>query len=95
MAKKLKLPEAPRSWLARIDKGVTNNFILSFTLDDLLFYGRAFWYCVERDSSGYPSSFTRLPAAIVTTQDQAKVMAYGLGRLNKFCFKVYQFATKI
>ena len=34
------VPEAPRSWLSRIDKGVTNNFILSFTLDDLLFYGR-------------------------------------------------------
>jgi hypothetical protein len=81
------VPEAPRSWLARIDKGVTNNFILSFTLDDLLFYGRAFWYVTERDSSGYPSSFTRLPAAIVTTQDQAATNGVWFGPSKQVLFQ--------
>jgi hypothetical protein len=81
------MPEAPRSWLARIDKGVTNNFILSFTLDDLLFYGRAFWYVTERDSSGYPSSFTRLPAAIVTTQDQAASNGVWFGPSKQVLFQ--------
>ena len=81
------LPEAPRSWLQRIDKGVTNNFILSFTLDDLLFYGRAFWYVTERDSSGYPSNFTRLPAAIVTTQDQAQSSGVWFGPSKQILFQ--------
>jgi len=81
------LPEAPRSWLSRIDKGVTNNFILSFTLDDLLFYGRAFWYITERDSTGYPSSFTRLPAAIVTTQDQAQSSGVFFGPSKQILFQ--------
>ncbi len=81
------MPEAPRSWLARIDKSVTNNFILSFTLDDLLFYGRAFWYVTERDSSGYPSSFTRLPAAIVTTQDQAASNGVWFGPSKQVLFQ--------
>jgi hypothetical protein len=90
-----KVPEAPRSWLRRIDKGVTNNFILSWTFDDLFFYGRAFWYITERTADGYPAAFTRLPAAMITTQDQAQVLAYGSARLNKFCFKAYQFVTRI
>jgi hypothetical protein len=82
------VPEAPRSWLQRIDKGVTNNFILSFTLDDLLFYGRAFWYITERDkATGYPSSFTRLPAAIVTTQDQAQSSGVWFGPSKQILFQ--------
>jgi len=81
------LPEAPRSWLSRIDKGVTNNFIQSFTYDDLLFYGRAFWYVTERDSTGYPSSFTRLPAAMVTTQDQAATNGVWFGPSKQVLFQ--------
>jgi hypothetical protein len=81
------LPEAPRTWLGRIDKSVTNNFILSFSYDDLLFYGRCFWYVTERDSSGYPSSFTRLPAAIVTTQDQAATNGVWFGPSKQVLFQ--------
>ena len=81
------LPEAPRSWLSRIDKGVTNNFLLSFTYDDLLFYGRAFWFCTERGSDGFPSSFTRLPAAMVTTQDQAATNGVWFGPSKQVLFQ--------
>lgn len=66
-----KLPLAPRTWLRRIDPTVPNNFILSWTLDDLFFYGRAFWYITSRTADGYPASFTRLPAAMINTLDQA------------------------
>ena len=66
-----KIPEAPRSWLRRIDPSVPNNFILSWTFDDLFFYGRAFWYCLQRTSDGFPTAFTRLPASMVLTLDQA------------------------
>jgi len=68
---------APRSWLARIDKGVPNSVILSWTADDLLFYGSAFWAITERTADGFPAAFTRLPAAMVTLQDQAGAVRFG------------------
>jgi len=72
------VPEAPRTWIRRIDKNVPNNFILSWTFDDLFFYGRAFWYVTEREkTSGYPSAFTRIPAAAVTTLDQVGPVWFG------------------
>jgi hypothetical protein len=37
-----KMPLAPRTWLRRIDPTLPNNFILSWTFDDLFFYGRSF-----------------------------------------------------
>ena len=66
-----KMPLAPRTWLRRIDPTLPNNFILSWTFDDLFFYGRAFWYITSRTADGYPASFTRLPAAMVQTLDQS------------------------
>jgi hypothetical protein len=66
-----KLPLAPRTWLRRIDPALPNNFILSWTFDDLFFFGRAFWYITSRTADGYPASYTRLPAAMVQTLDQS------------------------
>jgi len=66
-----KMPLAPRTWLRRIDPSVPNNFILSWTFDDLFFYGRAFWYITARTADGFPTAFTRLPASMVLTLDQA------------------------
>jgi len=66
-----KMPLAPRTWLRRIDPTVYNGQILSWTFDDLFFYGRAFWYITSRTADGYPASFTRLPAAMCQTLDQA------------------------
>jgi len=71
------VPLAPRAWLSRIDKSVTNNHILSWTTDDLIFIGRAFWAITERTSDGYPSNFTRLPAAMCSTIDQAGGVWFG------------------
>jgi len=66
-----KVPLAPRTWLRKIDPALPNSFILSWTFDDLFFYGRAFWYITSRTADGYPASFTRLPAAMVQTLDQS------------------------
>jgi hypothetical protein len=66
-----KLPIAPRTWLRKIDPTLPNNFIMSWTFDDLFFYGRAFWYITSRTADGYPASYTRLPAAMVQTLDQS------------------------
>ena len=53
---------APRSWLRRPDPTVSYQFLMSWTLDDLLFFGRAFWYITSRTAVCYPATFTRLPA---------------------------------
>jgi phage portal protein BeeE len=67
-----------------------NSFIMSWTFDDLFFYGRAFWYITSRTADGYPASFTRLPAAMVNTLDQtgpvwfapSKQLTFQGGNLN-------------
>ena len=64
-----KMPLAPRSWLRRPDPTVPYQFIMSWTFDDLLFFGRAFWYITSRTADGYPATFTRLPAGSITTTD--------------------------
>jgi phage portal protein BeeE len=61
---------APRSWLRRPDPAITYETLMSWTLDDLMMFGRAFWYITSRTQDGYPASFTRLPAASVQTTDQ-------------------------
>jgi hypothetical protein len=61
---------APRSWLRRPDPAITYETLMAWTLDDLLMFGRAFWYCTSRTQDGYPASFTRLPAASIQTTDQ-------------------------
>jgi hypothetical protein len=63
------VPIAPRSWLRRPDPTVTYQFLMSWTFDDLLFFGRSFWYVLARTADGYPTSFTRLPAGSITTTD--------------------------
>ena len=59
----------PRSWLRRPDPTVPYQFLMAWTLDDLLMFGRAFWYISSRTADGYPASFTRLPAGSITTTD--------------------------
>jgi hypothetical protein len=76
--------QAPRSWLARLDKGVPNNFLLAWLTDDLLFFGRGFLYVTERYADGYPKNFTRMPANMVTTVDQPGPVFYGPSKQIEF-----------
>jgi len=64
------VPLAPRSWLRRPDPSITYETLMSFLLDDLFFFGRAFLYVTSRTQDGFPASFTRLPAGSITTIDQ-------------------------
>lgn len=59
----------PRSWLRRPDPAVPYQFLMGWTLDDLVVYGRAFWYVQSRYRDGFPASFTRLPAGSIQTPD--------------------------
>jgi hypothetical protein len=67
---------APRSWLRRPDPSISYETLMSWTFDDLFFYGRAFWYITSRTQDGYPASFTRLPTGSITTPDQAGPVWY-------------------
>ena len=67
---------APRSWLRQPDPTIPYSTLMAWTLDDLLYYGRAFWYITSRTADGFPASFTRLPAGSVNTQDQAGPVWY-------------------
>ena len=68
---------APRSWLRRPDPTVTYQFLMSFTLDDLVMFGRAFWYVTSRTADGYPATMTRLPAGSITTPDAVGPVWFG------------------
>jgi hypothetical protein len=67
---------APRSWLRRPDPSISYETLMSWTFDDLFFYGRAFWYITSRTQDGYPASFTRLPTGSITTPDQVGPVWY-------------------
>lgn len=54
------------TWMSRPDPKVTRQFILAWTADDLLFFGRAHWVVTSRSSvTGFPLSFQWIPAADV------------------------------
>lgn len=62
---------APRSWLRQPDPAIPYATLMAWTLDDLFFYGRAFWFTTSRTQDGFPASFTRLPASMIQTMDQS------------------------
>jgi phage portal protein BeeE len=62
---------APRAWLRQPDPALPYSTFMSWLLDDLFFYGRAFLFVSSRTQDGFPASFTRLPASMVQTMDQA------------------------
>ena len=83
---------APRTWLRQPDPGVTYNFLMAWTLDDLLFYGRAFWAITARTQDGFPSAFTRLPAGSISTTDQPAGPVF-FGPSNEIYFAGQQLPT--
>jgi hypothetical protein len=81
-----KMPLAPRTWLRRIDPTVPNNFIMSWTFDDLFFFGRAFWYVTSRTARRLPSVVT-LDYRQQWCKRSISQARCGLHRQNKLCFK--------
>ena len=66
------------SWMDQPDPRVTRNFIFSQLVTDLILHGRGFWYVTSRSqATGRPLSFQWLPAAMVTTADQAGPQWFG------------------
>ena len=71
------MPLAPRSWLKQPDPTVTYPFLMAWTFDDLLHYGKAYWFITARTVDGFPSAFTRIPAGSVTTPDVPGNIPFG------------------
>jgi len=65
------------TWMSRPDPDVTPGFTYSRTASDLFMFGRAFWYVKTRYANGFPASFQWMPAANVTTADQAGPFWFG------------------
>jgi hypothetical protein len=65
------------TWMSRPDPQVTPGFIYSRTASDLFMFGRAFWYVTSRYANGFPASFQWIPAANVSTEDQAGPFWFG------------------
>jgi hypothetical protein len=65
------------TWMSRPDPSVTPGFIYSRTASDLFMNGRAFWYVTSRYATGFPASFQWMPAANVSTEDQAGPFWFG------------------
>ena len=60
------IPLPPETWMLRPDPSTTRVHTLSWTFDDLFFYGRAHWLIRTRYAAGnFPASFQWLPAANV------------------------------
>jgi phage portal protein BeeE len=63
----------PLLWFSRIDPNRTRQWMLSWTTDDLMFYGRSYWRITARYATSYPSAFERMPVTEVHVTDQGDV----------------------
>jgi len=65
------IPLPPEPWQIRPDSRTTRTHTISWTVDDALFSGRAYWYVTKRYAPngdrpvGFPAEFTILPASMV------------------------------
>lgn len=73
----IQIPSEP--WFSRPDPSVTRQFILAWTVDDLIFQGRAHWLITSRSKVApyYPLSFQWIPAADVTLPNMAGPLYWG------------------
>jgi HK97 family phage portal protein len=63
--------------LKQLEVGVPNFITLSWTIDSMLFYGRAFWLITEKTFDGRPLHIRYVPEAHVETKDGLLVKAFG------------------
>ena len=73
------------TWMERPDPEVTRQFLLSWTVDDLIMHGRAMWWVQERSAiDGRPVKFKWLPMSDVTTLDMAGPIWWGKSKQIRF-----------
>jgi hypothetical protein len=67
----------PATWMLRPDPNKTRQHILAWTVDDLIFYARAYWRITARYQTGYPSSFERMIPTDVHIDGDGRVTYHG------------------
>lgn len=66
------------SWIAQPDPNVPLSTTLSWTVDDMLFHGLAWWRVTGRYADGWPSSYERLdPARVMVVYPAGEVYVDG------------------
>ncbi len=81
------------TWMERPDPEVTRQFLLSWTVDDLIMYGRAMWYVTARSSvDGRPTAFKWMPQSDVVTQDMTGPIWWG--KSKQVYFNGYHIPTQ-
>jgi hypothetical protein len=84
---------APRSWIAQPDPQLSYATFWSWVFDDLFFFGRAFLWVSSRTQDGMPSSYSRLPSAMVNTLDMSGPV-FAFGKSNQIYFQGAQIPTE-
>lgn len=70
--------DAAPAWCSQPEPERPRSQTINWTLDALLFYGRAFWLVRDRYATGYPRYFRFLPEADIETDEYGRlVTAYG------------------
>ncbi|WP_064722252.1 phage portal protein [Paenarthrobacter nicotinovorans] len=63
--------------LTQLQTGTPNFITLSWTVDSMLFYGRAFWLITDKSFDGRPLHVKYIPESQVETKDGQLVKAFG------------------
>lgn len=69
----------PATWAERPDPARTRQWIVSWTVDDLIFHGRAYWRVRDRTAAGFPSSFELMRAASVQVEPDLSGVRWTVG----------------
>jgi hypothetical protein len=70
-------PLEPLSWMDRPDPQQTSEYLLAWTVDDLIFYAVAYWRVTSRFANGFPAAFERMPACEVHVRQGGEVAFKG------------------
>ena len=67
------------TWADRPDPDRTRQWVLAWTVDDLMFYERAYWLVTRRGADSFPSAFRRLEPGTVHVGTDGTVTVDGNG----------------
>lgn len=70
-------PTETPEFLTQLEIGVPNFITLSWTVDSMLFHGRAFWIITERNADQSPKHIRYVPESKLETQDGLLIKAFG------------------
>jgi hypothetical protein len=66
----------PAGWMQRPDPNHTRQYLLAWTVDDLMFSGRAYWRVTSRYATSFPATFEWLAAEEVSIDSTTGMVTY-------------------